>query len=177
MSKEIFLCADHHFNHKKIILNKEEKVNGWSRNFESIEEMNELLINNHNSVVKPRDIVYMLGDVCSDEDSFKFIKRMNGYKILVMGNNDKQQIKNYIRSFKDCKGVVELGEIVLTHIPVHPSQLLHKWNFNIHGHLHSYLINDSRYLNVSVEQIKFTPINLDKAMLKLMAHYRTTGEI
>jgi len=35
------------------------------------------------------------------------------------------------------------------------------WPVNIHGHLHANRIDDSRYINVSVEQINYTPVEVD----------------
>lgn len=53
----IFYIADTHFNHSNII--------GFdNRPFSSVEEMNETLIHNWNSVVKHGDQVYILGDFC-----------------------------------------------------------------------------------------------------------------
>ena len=51
----IFFTSDTHFNHKAII-------SYCSRPFESVEEMNDRLIDNWNQVVKPSDTVYHLGD-------------------------------------------------------------------------------------------------------------------
>ena len=51
----IFFTSDTHFNHKAII-------SYCSRPFESVEEMNDRLIDNWNQVVKPNDTVYHLGD-------------------------------------------------------------------------------------------------------------------
>ena len=54
----IFLTSDCHFGHKNII-----KYEPDSRGqFDSIEEMNETIIQNWNSVVNNEDTVYVLGD-------------------------------------------------------------------------------------------------------------------
>ena len=52
----------------------------------------------------------------------------------------------------------------MSHVPVHPSQL-DRWKLNVHGHLHAETvmlgdIPDSRYYNVSMEAIDFTPVHL-----------------
>lgn len=57
MSKEIFICGDHHFSHKNIMKYDE-------RPFSSVAEMNETMIERHNEVVKPNDEVYTVGDFC-----------------------------------------------------------------------------------------------------------------
>jgi calcineurin-like phosphoesterase family protein len=54
-----------------------------------------------------------------------------------------------------------LPGILLTHIPVHPSQL-RRGVLNVHGHLHARTINDPRYVCVSLEQTGFRPVRLDQ---------------
>lgn len=56
---QVFLTADTHFFHKKIL-----EFERAARPFSSVEEMNEVLIDNWNSVVTKRDTVWHLGDVC-----------------------------------------------------------------------------------------------------------------
>ena len=51
----IWFSADYHFSHKNII----EYTN---RPFSDITEMDNTIVENHNSVVKPNDHVYFLGD-------------------------------------------------------------------------------------------------------------------
>ena len=53
--------------------------------------MNEMLVHNWNALVRPDDTVYHLGDVALGpiEDSLKYIERLNGHKILVVGNHDR----------------------------------------------------------------------------------------
>ena len=53
----IWFTSDLHFNHKRII-----EYEPTTRPFASVEEMNETLIKNWNSVVQPEDTVYVLGD-------------------------------------------------------------------------------------------------------------------
>ena len=52
---DVFIISDTHFSHDNII--------GYSnRPFNNVEEMNETLVRNWNSVVKPTDWVICLGD-------------------------------------------------------------------------------------------------------------------
>lgn len=51
----IWFSSDHHFNHKNII-------DYCKRPFQSVEEMNIALIENHNKFVNKNDDVYFLGD-------------------------------------------------------------------------------------------------------------------
>lgn len=53
--------------------------------------MNEVIIDNWNSVVSPGDTVYHLGDVALGQidKSLACVSRLNGYKILILGNHDR----------------------------------------------------------------------------------------
>ena len=51
----IWLCSDWHFCHDRGFVYE-------PRGFNSIEEMNETIVNKHNSIVLPEDDVYILGD-------------------------------------------------------------------------------------------------------------------
>jgi len=62
MARDIWVISDTHFDHANI-LNFTDKVGKPTRNFADVDEMNETMIANWNSVVKPGDKVYHLGDV------------------------------------------------------------------------------------------------------------------
>jgi len=49
----------------------------------------------------------------------------------------------------------------MSHIPIHP-QNMERWKLNIHGHMHSNVIDDPKYRCVSVEQIGFKPLDLQE---------------
>lgn len=150
----VWLISDTHFGHANIIKYA-------NRPFDSVEEMNEALVENWNSVVKQGDKVYHLGDVTMNSKSLDIMSRLNGRKVLIKGNHDTQKLKFYTPHFYDIRGSHELGNYLLTHIPVHESQR-YRFTANIHGHLHDSLINNPFYVNVSVEQIDYTPIAFDE---------------
>lgn len=160
---EVFFCADHHFGHKNIIKFTDSHGNRY-RPFESIEEMHEVIIARHNSVVGKNDVVYFLGDITFNPKYLCFLNEMNGEKYLVKGNHDSFSAYTYLKYFKDIQGVVKKYDFVMSHVPVHPSQM-DRWKMNVHGHLHAETIMlgdepDLRYYNVSMEAIDFTPVHL-----------------
>jgi calcineurin-like phosphoesterase family protein len=170
----IFLCSDHHYNHSNI-LTFTNADGSRVRDFASVEEMNDAIISRHNSVVRPNDKVYFLGDLAMGKSahSLKFLDDMNGEKILIKGNHDLCSAFQYFNYFKDVRGSHQLAGLIFTHIPIHPDSLS-RWTANVHGHLHTnqVMLNnkpDPRYLNVSLEQINFTPISLEK-VLQLVKH-------
>lgn len=89
-----FLTSDLHFGHRNII-----KI-GKGRPFSTIEEHDKALIDNWNSVVKPGDLVYVLGDVSIEttvEEIRKPLSQLQGQKILILGNHDRKRIHNQLR--------------------------------------------------------------------------------
>lgn len=155
MSTKVFVIGDTHFGHSKILEFEKEH-----RPFSSIEEHNEKLIANWNSVVSKNDVVWHLGDVLFGESSFNILRRLNGTKHLVMGNHDVYPMEKYKEFFNKVVGAIKLRDFIFTHIPVHPSQFF-RFRGNIHGHMHSSKLDDKRYINVSAEQIDLTPKLLD----------------
>jgi calcineurin-like phosphoesterase family protein len=160
MSNEVFLISDTHFGHSNLLAFK-DGLGQPIRPYKTLEEMEEALISNWNSVVRPNDRVYHLGDVAMSKKGLLCLRRCNGNKVLIRGNHDTFKLKDYAEHFKDIRGACVLGGYVLTHIPIH-RECSGKFKKNIHGHLHANKLNDSFYINVSVEQINFTPINFEE---------------
>jgi calcineurin-like phosphoesterase family protein len=146
------------------------------RPWDNIEEMDEALVENWNRVVRPKDKVLHLGDVVINRRALPICWRLNGTKILVKGNHDVFRLEEYTPYFKDILGAKQFDSYILTHIPVHPSQM-GRFKGNIHGHLHServrqevtdcswygkHMKDDLRYTCVSVEQIDYTPVAWDE---------------
>lgn len=134
-----------------------------------MEEHDEALVRNWNEVVKPGDTVWHLGDVLFGVEAFKYIARLNGLKNLVLGNHDHYDIELYQQHFRKIVPYHKTHGVLLSHMPVHPSQLGdgHRYRGNIHGHLHSKSLNDPRYVNVSVECWNLRPVLLDKVVAML----------
>jgi calcineurin-like phosphoesterase family protein len=83
----IHFTSDLHLLHKNILVL-------CKRPFSDVEQMNQTLIDNWNSVVKENDIVFNLGDFCWSESADlwgEFINRLNGRQALIMGNHDSRK--------------------------------------------------------------------------------------
>lgn len=177
MSSNTFLAADLHLSHRGIVTFLRADGVTKERPWDNIHEMDEAIIHNWNSVVTPRDKVYLLGDAVINRSALPIIGRLNGQKILVMGNHDCMRASEYLEYFHDIKACVSVDGFICTHIPLHPDEL-HRWKGNAHGHLHSNRVMteysgndeyrfgemeiDKRYICVSMEHIDYTPISLDE---------------
>lgn len=150
-----FVISDTHFNHEKII----EYCN---RPFKSVEEMNEIIIKNWNETVSNNDVVIHLGDVgLGNYDKLEpIIKRLNGKKILILGNHDIFSENRYRElGFHTVSRfpIIYDGFFIMSHAPMQLSETTPYFNF--YGHVH----NDSKYVDnatskcVSVERIGYRP--------------------
>lgn len=167
MSGKTWVVADHHFNHANIINFKRDDGTPL-RPFKDIEEHNETIISRHNSVVKPEDRVYILGDFCMHRRNIHFAGRLNGRLVLVKGNHDIYKLKEYIPYFDDIRSYVvqkdqDGNKVILSHIPIHPD-CIGRFGTNIHGHLHYNKIDDPRYVCVSLEHTQYSPIEIHTAL-------------
>lgn len=162
----LYVIADTHWGHNKS-LSFVQPDGSPLRPFSSVEEMNESLVDNWNSVVKPQDTVYHLGDICIPRSGIKYLSRCNGRKVLFRGNHDSNfKLKELAEYFDDIRGCFYRNGLVFSHFPVHPSNLKGAYKGNVHGHLHCHLIIDQglvdkRYFNACVERNNFTPVSYD----------------
>lgn len=160
-----WFISDTHFGHANIITFV-DSLNARIRPFDSVEEMDELMVKNWNEVIKPHDRVYHLGDVVMNRRCLPILNRLNGKKVLIKGNHDIFPLKDYTDYFEDIRAykVFPKHGIICSHIPVYTGQLEGRFKLNVHGHLHQNIINDRRYLNVCVEQINYKPITLEQIL-------------
>jgi calcineurin-like phosphoesterase family protein len=160
-----FVISDTHFGHvgvTQFLRDDGSKLRPW----DNVEEMDEALVSNWNSVVRPKDKVYHLGDVVINRKHLNTLYRLNGDKVLIKGNHDIFSLEDYTKHFRDIRAYHVMNKIIFSHIPIHPDSK-GRFKSNVHGHLHYHLIKDKHdkpdpwYINVSVEQINYTPISLD----------------
>lgn len=172
----VFLCSDNHFSHKNLLNFKRNDGITPLRVFDDVTHMNEYMVMMHNRVVQPNDRVYFLGDVAFHKRDLEVLGRMNGRKVLIKGNHDTLELKDYLPYFDDIRGVHQFSGLILSHIPIHPESL-GRWKANIHGHLHANVVTnignkipDPRYYSVCMEQLDdYTPVSLEQIKKNLLA--------
>lgn len=169
MSGRTWVAADHHFGHANIV--KFEDADGKlirGSHFGSWEEHDAQLIERHNRVVSNADRVYLLGDVCISRRAISSLGKLNGRLVLVKGNHDIFNLKDYVPFIDDIRSCVvqkdrDGNKVILSHIPVHPD-CLGRFGTNIHGHLHQNKLNDPNYVCVSLEHTDYKPIEVHQAL-------------
>ena len=113
------------------------------------------LVRRINAKCGRKDILFVLGD-CGD---LEYIKKLRGYKVLIMGNHDCGATK-YKEVFDEVyEGALIIGEkLILSHEPVDIP-----WAFNIHGHDHAGH-KRKNHLNVCADVIGYSPINFNQLL-------------
>lgn len=157
--KDIFVISDTHFGHANMLKFTDNAGVLIRPLFESVEHMDETMIENWNSVVKDDDIVYHLGDVyIGGNRGNTVLPRLRGRKRLILGNHDNGKDQNLLKNFQKIMMWRMFPEFncVLTHVPIHESGL-NKVTYNLHGHIHQNTSPTPVHINCCVEVQDYTP--------------------
>ena len=165
----IYFTSDIHFGHTNII--KYSKRPYVRDGINDVNFMNNDIINKYNSVVRPDDTVYILGDVSFDPEPGMYLSRMVGRKHLIFGNHDlksKAKLAPYFESMQDYL-VIKVNDpvgnisvpVVMFHYPIASWDKAHHGSWHLHGHSHgSYKIPYGRILDVGVDCNQMMPFSL-----------------
>ena len=150
---KVWITSDPHYNHKNIC----RGVTNWrtqdgdipldsTRDFQSVDQMNNTLVDNINSKVGQDDTLIMLGDIAFGgfESIGKFLDRLICKNIhLVLGNHDhhirnnRENIQDRFISVSDYLQVrIYDQDFVLSHYPFASWNGLNKGVIHLHGHVH-----------------------------------------
>lgn len=162
--RDIFVIGDTHFNHKNVITFRDND-DLLIRDFASIKEHDECICDNWCSVVRPQDIVYLLGDVgfaLGNKEGYmdRLLKSLPGKRRLILGNHDNVKSPVIYDNFQKISmwRMFPEYDCVLTHVPIHLGDCeFMKYSKNIHGHIHQNQSPTENHICVSVEQINYTP--------------------
>lgn len=150
-----FVISDTHFGHENII-------RYCNRPFANADEMDKVLIKNWNETVSNKDTVVHLGDFALGNKEYisSIVSKLNGRKILIMGNHDDYS-EQFYRDAGFC--IVSRFPILysefymMSHAPLQLSETTPYYNF--YGHVH----NDEKYVEnatskcVCVERTGYRP--------------------
>ena len=141
---KVWFTSDLHFWHKNI-------CKYCDRPYNSIEEMNQGIIDNWNSVVKEDDTVFLLGDMgfCGIEKLRTLMSQLKGKIYLIQGNHDSDKVVGNLYREDIIKDFFKLIEVTITGDEECPDQDLTLCHFPmidwynkergawmIHGHQH-----------------------------------------
>lgn len=147
---EIYLMSDTHFNHAGI-LGFMPKTRGI---YDTVQDMNEDIIEKWNAAVTSKDIVWFLGDFAFSEKNSTMsneaiFNALNGNKHLVIGNHDEKNKKilklgwasqTKLHSLRHSDGEQKI-RFELCHYPMETWKNAHNTYMHAHGHSHGNLKN------------------------------------
>ncbi len=161
MNRKIHVISDTHFGHFNIIKYA-------NRPFDNIHSMDECIADSWNSVVRDQDIVYHLGDVYFGRNC-PILWKLKGRKRLILGNHDDgkdQLLHDIFEKIMLWRPFPEYG-CILSHMPLLNRSLRNNDdNISVHGHIHEKDPPSNRHINVSVERINYTPVELEELVHK-----------
>lgn len=160
--KPTFFTSDWHINHYN-------SIKFDNRPFQSLHEMHEKLISNFNKQVPENGITYFLGDMATGptEIIHSVISRLNGTKVVIVGNHDKPTTGMYNCGFDVVLNTATIyvcgQKVTMSHCPLfdvyredttgmHGETKGENWHgehkntmftvqdegqFHLHGHIHS----------------------------------------
>ena len=159
-ANNVWLISDTHFDHTNIIRYAH-------RPFGTTDEMNAVILDNLNSVVRHDDLLIFLGDMSFGRDSHKprwWLEQLNGQKIYIKGSHDKgirpTSVLNDVLFVADSVAICCEGKYFLA---IHDYHLKPTWwnGWVVHGHNHDTepFLREG-YINVGVEVTDYKPTKL-----------------
>jgi calcineurin-like phosphoesterase family protein len=190
----VFFAADNHFGHGMIIKYCNRPYGQAAKDYLaqradnpnakndpeykrllklSITEMDEDMVLRWNSVVKPDDTVYHLGDLAFRNCQDVFY-RLNGVKHLIIGNHDDRKTltlpwasepKHYDEiKVEDAEGISRT--LILCHYPIEEWDGYFRGTIHLHGHVHGKQMKpcDKVRVDVGVDCFNFYPVTIDQIL-------------
>jgi calcineurin-like phosphoesterase family protein len=154
----IWFWADTHFDHANTL-----NINHCNRPFETVEEMNEAMVENANSVVQPNHTLYTLGDFAFKNHEY-WAKQLNGHKHLILGNHDEiKMVEGLFESISHYKEIkYNKVKICLMHYALRTWSAANRGAFHLYGHSHGNLPSYGRSMDVGVDTHDFRPYHIDE---------------
>lgn len=152
---ETFFTADTHFNHEDIL-------KYTNRNFNTIEDMNDYIIEKWNEKVKRGDRIFILGDFAFSKHG-KFINALNGKKHLIIGNHDDMS-QDILRNFTSVQNYKEFWfekkyYFILNHYCLRTWSESVNGSINLFGHSHGRLKTFNLSFDMGIDCNNYEPFH------------------
>lgn len=159
-----YFTADQHYGHKRII-------EYCKRPFDSVDDMDEYMINEHNKVVKPSDIVINIGDFSLysrkyEDVAKKYIRRLNGNNIFIPGSHD-QWLQRVIKHSHIWQKSIEGQQVICCHYAMRAWPASHYGSWHLFGHSHGNLEPFGNSFDVGVDSHEFRPWSFEEVKYKM----------
>jgi len=158
----VYVTSDWHIGHTGISEN-------FRKQFPTDDVHDQHIIYTMRSIVKKRDIMYVIGDVTWTTSGLQKIKdaEFPCKMVMVGGNHDTLPVQDYLEVFDEVVGVKRLSKgIFLTHIPIHRQELRYGDMKNVHGHCHRggpwEQNKEPEYFNAILEYNDYLPVSVQE---------------
>ena len=154
----IWFTSDEHYGHKNII-------KYCDRPYAFVKDMDEAIIGNFNSRVKPGDTVYHLGDFTlkNYDYAIKYMHQLNGYHFFIKGSHDSWLTEGGECGGSYLKEIKEEGKtIVLCHYAMRRWPKSHYGAWHLYGHSHGTLPSYGLSYDVGVDNNNFYPVSFEQ---------------
>ena len=182
---DTWITSDTHFGHKNIL-----KYQHNRSHFSSIEEHDETLISNWNSLVKTKDQVWFIGDFAfnsKDSNVLDILGRLNGKLNFIIGNHDWNLINkqtftvqlNWMGYYHELKGFTPKGKgIVLSHFPFFSWNKMQFGAYHMYGHTHGQIpfMYHGLGMDIGIDTNDLRPYHLPTLVQKLNTLVESLGE-
>jgi calcineurin-like phosphoesterase family protein len=153
---QYFFTGDEHYFHDNI-----RRFCG--RPFPTVQDMDDAIISNSNSVVQSEDVVIHLGDftLAPKHVAKTYIARLKGKHVFIRGSHDRwmENDYTYLREFK-----INGQGIVACHYAMRVWPKSHYGYWQVFGHSHSRLKPEGKQWDVGVDNNHFFPVSFDQLM-------------
>jgi calcineurin-like phosphoesterase family protein len=152
-----------------------------------VDEMNDTIISNHNSLVAPSDTVYFLGDIILGQrhEVDAILPQLNGHKHLIIGNHDKRNKRILSEHFQTMvtqaffEEIGGLKNVFLCHN--HRSSVVPDGTeVVLHGHIHGHRLFEYRdgilFINLSMEVWDYHPVSTEQIAEFISVYKRTMAQ-
>jgi len=159
----IWFSSDHHFGHKNILEYTDRK-----NYFRNIDEMDRILIENWNKLIKKEDTVYYLGDF-TFKNYKEYEKLLNGKIYFIKGSHDKYNAP-FIRLETPDGLLDEYGHqrvIVMCHYSMRSWTASHYASYHLYGHHHGKLEPYGLSFDIGVDCWDYKPVSLKQVEEKM----------
>ena len=173
LTPETWLISDTHWRHENIVAFCSRPQDCDAR-----------MVVNWHRVVQPTDDIVHLGDLAFGISANwgvyeTMLATLTGRKFLLRGNHDKHRADYYrrlgfevidphcefaltvdsqIKKTRVLRQSVLGRRLALSHVPLKDDG---SWDLNLHGHIHNvYRIRDPKWVNLSVEVRRYSPVRL-----------------
>ena len=154
----IYFVADEHYGHANII-------KYCNRPFEDVDDMDNVIMDNHNEIVNKDDTVIHAGDfaLVNSKQAAIYISLLKGNHVFLQGSHDRWLSTGRFLWEK----TIDDDQIVVCHYPMLSWPRSHHGSCLLHGHCHGRLTSYPGIYDIGVDNNNFYPVTWNEIKTKI----------